>query len=97
MIKYMLNGVTLLCLMVLLTACGKQVEVLRIPVTKTVIEKIQTPPELLRDCDGPNLDDLETTGDLEGVVIEALSALDVCSEDKKKIREWQEAEIDESV
>lgn len=68
-------------------------EVLRIPVTKTVIEKIQTPAKLLHDCDGPDLDRLVTTGDLEGIAIEALSALDTCSEDKKKIREWQAKEL----
>lgn len=97
MIKNMLSGVILLSLMVLLTACGKQVEVLRIPVTKTVIEKIKTPDTLLAECERPNMDDLETTGDLEAVALSAVSALDDCNEDKRKIREWQEAEVGESV
>ncbi len=93
MTKNMLHGVMCLCLMVLLNACGGSTpEVIRIPVTKTVVEKIQTPHELLRDCPEPNLDTLDTNGDLERALGEAIVALDVCTEDKRKIRSWQEAE-----
>jgi hypothetical protein len=42
------------------------------------------------------VDDLETSGDLERLALEALSALDTCNEDKEKIRAWQE-EVDDSV
>jgi hypothetical protein len=98
MIKHTLSGVTLLSLMVFLSGCGRQApEVIRVPVTKTVIEKIQTPDNLLRECDRPNMDDLETTGDLERVALEALSSLDTCNQDKKDIKEWQEAEVDDNV
>jgi hypothetical protein len=43
------------------------------------------------------MDDLETTGDLERVALEALSSLDTCNQDKKDIKEWQEAEVDDNV
>jgi hypothetical protein len=43
------------------------------------------------------LDEIETNGDLERVTLEAIAALDTCNEDKTKIREWQEAEVDENV
>jgi hypothetical protein len=83
---------------VLLTACGRSApEVLRIPVTKTVIEKVKTPDELLNECAQPNLDNLETTGDIEAALGEAIIALDSCSEDKKAIKEWQETTVGESV
>ena len=94
MTKLILHGVTLLFLMALLTACGRSTpEVIRIPVTKTVIEKIETPAELLRECRRPYMDPLETNGDIERALGEAILALDLCNEDKKKIKEWQEQEL----
>jgi hypothetical protein len=94
MTKNMLNGAILLCLVVSLAGCGRSApEVIRIPVTKTVIEKIQTPAELLRECRQPYMDPLETNGDLERALGEAILAIDLCNEDKKKIGEWQEAEV----
>lgn len=83
------HGLILLCLLVSLTGCaGRELEVLRIPVEKTVIEKVYVPAELARPCPGPNLDALETTGDIEAAAIGALAALKVCDEDKARIREW---------
>ena len=41
------------------------------------------------------MDSLETNGDLEARALEALSALDLCNEDKKKIKEWQEGELND--
>jgi len=83
------HGLILLCLMALLTGCaGQELEVLRIPVEKTVIEKVYVPAELARPCPEPNLDSVETTGDVEAVAIDALAALKVCNEDKAAIREW---------
>jgi len=94
MIKNTLHGVMCLCLLVLLNACGSSTpQVIRIPVTKTVIEKVTTPHELLRDCPEPNLDTLETNQDIERALGEAIVALDVCTDDKRKIRSWQEEEV----
>ena len=89
--KRTLSGVGLLCLVVLLTGCAtRKPEVMRIPVTTTVIEKITTPAALLEPCPEPDLDYLETTGDIESVAIKALASLTACNEDKEKIRAWQE-------
>lgn len=94
MMKNMLRGVLCLSLMVSLSGCGKSTPaVIRIPVTKTVIEKVKTPDELLRECARPSLADLETNEDLERILGEALVSLDTCSEDKRKIREWQEESV----
>lgn len=78
----------LLCLTVLLTGCGKRLEVRPVVVTKTVVEKVKPPTELLEPCPEPNLDVLETTGDLERVAIDALVALTFCNKDKERLREW---------
>lgn len=72
-----------------LTGCGKRLEVRPITVTRTVVEKVEVPPELLEPCELPNLDNVTTTGNLEAVAIEALAAAKCGNEDKAKIREWQ--------
>jgi hypothetical protein len=40
----------------------------------------------------PDLDTLDTTGDLERVAGEAVASLATCNEDKQRIREWQGVE-----
>lgn len=76
--------------MVLLTACGKRIEVRPpITITETVVEKVQVPAELLAFCEEPELAGVETTGDLERVAIDAVASLASCNVDKAKIREWQ--------
>lgn len=88
--KRMLLGVILPCLVVLLAGCAtRSPEVIRIPYPVTVIEKVQVPEELLRRCRSPNLDALDTTGDIESVAIGALASLATCNEDKERIRTWQ--------
>jgi len=78
--------------MALLIGCGKRLEVRPVVVTETVIEKVQVPAELLEPCPEPDLDEVKTTGDLEGVAIQALTSLSLCNQDKVRIREWQEAD-----
>lgn len=92
--KNMLRGVTLLCLTALLIGCGpRKLDVIRVPFETTKIEKVRVPDELLRQCRTPNLDQLETSGDIERVAIEALGSLEACNKDKERIRIWQEAEF----
>lgn len=92
--KHMLLGVTLLFLLVLLIGCATpKPDVIRIPFETIVIEKVRVPDELLRQCRSPNLDSIETTGDIEGVAIEALASLETCNQDKERIRAWQEVEL----
>ena len=86
------NGVILLCLVVLLSACKSSPEIIRVPVTKTVIEKVTVPAELLEPCREPDLGSLVTTGDLERVAGEAIASLSSCNTDKVRIREWQETD-----
>jgi hypothetical protein len=57
--------------------------------TKTVIEKVHVPSNLLEPCKVPELDDVDTTGDLERVAQEALTSAACGNTDKAKIREWQ--------
>ena len=64
---------------------------MRIPVTTTVIEKITTPEALLELCPEPNLDNLETNGDIEQALGESIVSLEACNTDKERIRAWQEA------
>lgn len=73
----------------MLTGCGKQLEVRPITVTKTVVEKVHPPEELLKPCAEPDLDTLETTGDLERIAIDAIVSLTFCNKDKEQLREWQ--------
>ena len=87
------NGLILLCLTVLLIGCGKQLEVRPVTVTKTVIEKVSPPAELLANCAEPSVDRLQTTGDLEALAVDALVALTFCNKDKERLREWQEEEL----
>jgi hypothetical protein len=75
--------------MVSLTGCGKRLEVRPTIVTETRVEKVQVPAELLEPCAEPDLDQLETTADLERVAIDAIVALVFCNADKTAIREWQ--------
>jgi hypothetical protein len=60
-----------------------------ITITKTVVEKVKVPAELLAFCNEPDLDQVATTGDLERVAIDAVASLAACNVDKAKIREWQ--------
>lgn len=79
--------------MVWLTGCATPApEVIRIPIEITVIEKVYVPTELARHCPGPNLVTIETSGDIEGIAIEALVALNLCNQDKAGIRAWQESD-----
>jgi hypothetical protein len=88
--KNIATGLMILCLTAWLTGCAtSEPEVIRVPYEKVVVEKVKVPDELLRECPEPNLDALETTGDLERVAGEALLYLKECNEDKAKIREWQ--------
>lgn len=90
--KNIKNGLILLCLLVLVSACAtKPPQVIRVPFKETVIEKVQVPAELLEPCKRADLDTLETTGDLERVALEAITYLEACDQDKTRIREWQEA------
>jgi len=92
--RHIVNGLTLICLTVLLTGCGKRLEVRPVTVTKTVVEKVQVPANLLEPCELPELDDVQTTGDLERVAQEALAAAACGNADKSAIREWQEEEVE---
>lgn len=76
----------------LLTGCGKRLEVKPIVTTKTVVEKVNVPSNLLEPCPLPELDAVQTTGDLEQVAIEAIAAAKCGNEDKDAIRTWQEEE-----
>lgn len=89
MMKRIAIGVIVLFLPALLTGCGKRLEVKPTIITETVVEKVQVPAELLEPCPEPDLDSLETAGDLERVAIEAVAAARCGNEDKAKIREWQ--------
>lgn len=75
--------------MVSLVGCGKRLEVKPIVLTKTVIEKVDVPSNLTEPCKLPELDQVETTGDLEAIAIESIAAARCGNEDKAKIREWQ--------
>jgi hypothetical protein len=66
---------------------------IRIPYETIVIEKVQTPAGLLRECPRPSLVSLETNGDLEAALGEALISLSACNTDKERIRAWQESEL----
>ena len=57
--------------------------------TNTVIEKVNVPSNLLEPCEVPELDDVETTGDLERVALEAISAAACGNKDKAAVRQWQ--------
>lgn len=92
-IRLIANGLILLCLMVSLTACGKRLEVRPVVTTKTVVEKVQVPTNLLEPCSLPDLASITTTGDLERVAQEALSAAACGNADKQAVREWQKEEI----
>lgn len=63
---------------------------IRVPVEKVVIEKVEVPDELLNPCPEPDLAALTTTGDLERVAAEAIVALTFCNKDKERIKEWNE-------
>lgn len=78
----------------LLTGCGKQLEVRPVVLTKTVVEKVQVPAELLEPCSEPNLDPITTTGDLERVALEGIASTRCGNDDKAAIKEWQEAEVE---
>lgn len=80
--------------MVLLTGCGKRLEVRPVTVTKTVVEKVEVPVALLEPCELPDLASINTTGDLERVAQNALSAAACGNADKAAIREWQEEELE---
>lgn len=75
-----------------MSACETSPELIRVPYETIVIEKVRVPEELLRECFEPDLDSLETNGDLEEALGEAVISLQTCSEDKVQIREWQESE-----
>lgn len=80
----------ILCLTAWLTGCGtSEPQVIRVPVEKLVVEKVQAPDELLADCPEPNLDTLETNRDLELALGEAIVSLQDCNADKAQLREWQ--------
>ena len=91
-IQNIVNGLILLCLAGLLTGCGKRLEVKPVVVTKTIIEKVNVPSNLLEPCELPELDGVQTTGDLEAVAIEAIAATRCGNEDKARIKSWQEAD-----
>lgn len=92
-IQHIASGLTLLCLTVLLAGCGKRLEVRPVTLTKTVVEKVVVPSNLLEPCAVPGLYDVQTTGDLERVAQEAISATVCGNEDKAAIKEWQEEEV----
>lgn len=79
--------------MVSLTACGKRLEVRPVTVTRTVVEKVQVPDQLLAPCPEPDLSIVETTADVERVAIEGVSAAACGNADKEAIREWQAEEV----
>lgn len=84
------NGLTLLSLLALLIGCGApNSNVIRVPVETVRVEKVKVPDALLEPCTLPDLDSLETTGDMERVANEALEAARCGNEDKAAIREWQ--------
>ena len=88
--KITASGVMLLCLMVLLPACASTPpQIIRVPFETIKIEKESVPAELLEPCPEPNLDALETTGDLERVANEGVAAAKCGNDDKAAIREWQ--------
>jgi len=92
--KRTLLGVTLLFLMVSLVGCATpKPDVIRVPFETIVIEKVGVPDELLRQCRTPNLDSIETTGDVESVAIEALASLETCNQDKERIRAWTKEQL----
>lgn len=91
-ISLTVRGVILLSLPALLIACSGQPEVIKVPVTRTVVEKVYPPSELLVACPAPELDSLETSGDLEAAASDALIALTKCDADKRKLREWAESQ-----
>lgn len=78
----------------LLTGCGKRLEVKPIVLTKTVVEKVAVPSNLLEPCPIPELVHVETTGDLETVAQEAIASSQCGNKDKAAIREWQAEEIE---
>lgn len=92
--KFIGNGLLLFFLTVLLIGCGKRLEVRPVVVTKTVVEKVQVPTNLLEPCSLPELASITTTGDLERVAQEALSAAACGNADKQAIREWQAEEVE---
>lgn len=75
-----------------LSACGgsKNVRTEYRTITETVYEKVEVPAELLRECSEPELDDVETTGDLEQAFGEALISLASCNQDKARIKAWSQ-------
>ena len=76
--------------MVLLAGCATpKPDVIRVPFETIKIEKESVPAELLEPCREPELDAIETTGDLERAAIAGLAAARCGNEDKAKIREWQ--------
>ena len=76
--------------MVFLPACAtKPPQIIRVPYETIKIEKESVPAELLEPCKEPNLDTLETTGDLERVALEGVAAAKCGNADKAAIREWQ--------
>jgi hypothetical protein len=84
------RGVILLSLLVLLIGCASpKPGIIRVPYETIQIEKESVPAELLRPCREPDLDALETTGDLERAAVAGLAAARCGNEDKAKIREWQ--------
>lgn len=89
--KHIKLGAMLLCLMVWLPGCSttKPPQVIRVPFETIKIEKQVVPDGLLEPCQPPELEPLETTGDLERLANEALAAARCGNEDKAKIREWQ--------
>lgn len=91
--QHIVSGLLLICLTALLTGCGKQLEVRPVVLTKTVVEKVVVPSNLLEPCEVPGLYDVQTTGDLERVAQEAISATVCGNEDKAAIKEWQEEEV----
>ena len=88
--KNMLPGAILLCLMALLLGCKDSgPQIIRVPFETTVIEKVKVPAELTQKCVEPDLDSLETTGDIEDALGEAIISLEACNKDKARIEEWQ--------
>lgn len=92
--QHIVNGLVAICLLALLTGCGKRLEVRPVTPTKTIVEKVSVPTNLLEPCVLPELDDVKTTGDLERVAQEALSSAACGNEDKAAIREWQTEEVE---
>lgn len=63
------------------------------PFETTVIERIETPAELLEPCREPDLAEVETNEDLERVAGIAVAALAACNQDKERIKAWQEENL----